>query len=90
VLVLPHHGARQGTSDPLLEAVSPRLALVAAGFQSRVGHPHEDVRERLAKQGIPLRETAVEGAIRVDLLPGEALYSPPGWRLAARRYWHGR
>jgi len=90
VLVLPHHGARQGTSDPLLEAVSPRLALVAAGFQSRFGHPHEDVRERLAKQGIPLRETAVEGAIRVDLLPGEALYSPPGWRLAARRYWHGR
>jgi len=89
VLVLPHHGARQGSSGPFLEAVSPRLALAAAGFQSRFGHPHDEVRERLAERDIPLRETAVEGAIRVDLLPGEDLHSLPGWRDEARRYWHG-
>ncbi|HSP00875.1 MAG TPA: DNA internalization-related competence protein ComEC/Rec2, partial [Thioalkalivibrio sp.] len=90
VLVLPHHGARQGSSDPFLEAVSPRFALVGSGFQSRFGHPHDEVRERLAQRGIPLRETAVEGAIRVDMLPGEDLHSPPGWRLEVRRYWHGQ
>jgi competence protein ComEC len=90
ILVLPHHGARNGSGGAFLDAVSPQLALVGAGFNSRFGHPHEEVRERLAVRGVPLRETALEGAIRVDLLPGEPIRSPPGWRITARRYWHAR
>lgn len=88
VLVLPHHGARDAASDAFLDRVSPTLALVGAGFNSRFGHPDASVRERLDIRGIPLRGTAEEGAIRVDLLPGEPLHSPPGWRITARRYWH--
>ncbi|WP_026289822.1 DNA internalization-related competence protein ComEC/Rec2 [Thioalkalivibrio sulfidiphilus] len=88
VLVLPHHGARDAASDTFLDRVSPTLALVGAGFNNRFGHPDASVRERLDIRGIPLRGTAEEGAIRVDLLPGEPLHSPPGWRITARRYWH--
>lgn len=89
VLVVPHHGASGASGNDFLEAVDPRLALVSAGFGNRFGHPHDDVRRRLARRAVPLRETAAEGAIHVDLLPGKPVHSPPGWRITARRYWHG-
>jgi competence protein ComEC len=88
VLVLPHHGAREAASEAFLDAVRPQLALVSAGFNSRFGHPHDDVLARLGTRRIPLRGTAEEGAIRVDVRPGEPIHSPPGWRITARRYWH--
>ncbi|OOG24531.1 DNA internalization-related competence protein ComEC/Rec2 [Thioalkalivibrio denitrificans] len=89
VLVLPHHGARDAASGAFLDAVAPQMALVGAGFLNRYGHPHPEVIARLEARGVPLRGTAEEGAMRVDLFPGEALQSPPGWRITARRYWHG-
>ncbi|WP_018231305.1 DNA internalization-related competence protein ComEC/Rec2 [Thioalkalivibrio thiocyanodenitrificans] len=89
VLVVPHHGARDAASEAFLDAVSPQLALVSAGFNSHFGHPHAEVRARLDNRGVVLRNTAEEGAIRVDVFPGEPIRSPPGWRITARRYWHG-
>jgi competence protein ComEC len=47
VLKVPHHGSRTSSSEALLHAVSPALAVISAGAVNRFGHPHVDVTDRL-------------------------------------------
>ncbi|THD07888.1 DNA internalization-related competence protein ComEC/Rec2 [Metallibacterium scheffleri] len=67
VLLLAHHGSRFSSTDALLDALRPRLALVSAGYRSSYGHPHPDVLARLRVRGVPLFNTADHGALRVDM-----------------------
>lgn len=66
VLKVGHHGSRHSTSDELLTAARPSLAVVSVG-RNTYGHPHPDALARLAAHGVPVRTTQVEGAIRVPL-----------------------
>ncbi len=61
VLLVGHHGSSTSTSQSWLNHVSPRIAVISAGYASRFGHPHADVLARLHTQGIAVRETALEG-----------------------------
>lgn len=70
VLKLPHHGSRGSSSEPFLDVVAPRLAVVTAGADNVYGFPHAEVLRRLADRGIPLLHTARVGAIRVGSRPG--------------------
>ncbi|MEO6689232.1 MAG: ComEC/Rec2 family competence protein, partial [Dokdonella sp.] len=87
VLVVPHHGSKSSSSTELLAAMKPVFALVSAGWKNRFGHPNPAIVERYAQAGIPLDNTASEGALQVAF-PASA---PP--RIVARervrqhRYW---
>ena len=56
VLVIPHHGSRNGSSFSLLDAAAPTIALVPAAPGNTHGHPHGEVLERLAARGIVVRK----------------------------------
>ena len=47
VLKVAHHGSRTSTTQPFLELVNPRSAVISAGRENRFGHPHGDVMRRL-------------------------------------------
>jgi len=64
VLKVSHHGSKYGTSQELLEAVKPKLAVIGVG-KYQWGHPAEEVIERLAKFKIPVLRTDLEGDIEV-------------------------
>jgi competence protein ComEC len=49
VLKVPHHGSRTSSSEALLRAVTPQVAIVSAGRLNRFGHPHTEVAQRLSK-----------------------------------------
>lgn len=66
VLKVAHHGSRMSSSEALLQTVSPVWAVVSYGADNSYGHPHEEVRERLAEQGVILFETAKSGAVRLE------------------------
>lgn len=55
VLVIPHHGSRNGSSPSLLDAAAPTIALVPAAPGNTHGHPHREVLDRLAARGIVVR-----------------------------------
>ena len=52
VLLVPHHGSRTSSSDALLDAVQPRVAVVQAGYRNRFGHPATGVIQRYEARGI--------------------------------------
>ncbi len=55
VLVVPHHGSRNGGSSYLLDAASPAVALIPASPGNTHGHPHHEVLDRLTARGIVVR-----------------------------------
>ena len=65
VLKAPHHGSRTSSSEGLLAALQPDVAIVSAGRDSRFGHPHPEVVSRYEAQGTRLLETGEAGAISV-------------------------
>lgn len=63
VLKLAHHGSNTSSSDYFLQTTSPDWAVISAEKDSRYGHPHEEVLERLEAQEISYINTADEGTI---------------------------
>ncbi len=86
VLLVPHHGSRTSSSAAFIAAVSPRVALVPAGYRNRFGHPAADVLGRYADAGVPVRRTDLEGALEAHLSARGAQVE--GERDRRRRYWH--
>ena len=87
VLLVPHHGSKTSSSEALLDAVRPRIALVQAGYRNRFGHPAGEVVARYTERGARLVESARCGAAHwVSERPAE-LACERGRRA---RYWHHR
>nr|WP_233341065.1 lamin tail domain-containing protein [Haloprofundus sp. MHR1] len=61
VLQAGHHGSDSSTGDALLDASSPRVAVVSSAYESQYGHPHEETLARLGERSIPTYWTAVHG-----------------------------
>ena len=55
VLVVSHHGSRASTSSRFIKATAPSIALIPAAPGNTHGHPHAEVLERLANNGIIVR-----------------------------------
>ncbi len=65
VLKAPHHGSRTSSSQPLIDALRPTLAVVSAGRHNRFGHPHDEVVQRYRQAGTQVIETGRVGAVTV-------------------------
>lgn len=85
---VPHHGSRSSSGAGFVAAVSPRWALVSSGFRNRFGHPHPDVVARWRSEGADILNTAVDGAILLQVDDTGQLHEPVRWRERERRFWH--
>lgn len=63
VLKLGHHGSKTSSSGVFLDAVQPDFAVVSAELNSRYGHPHAEVVERVEERNIQLVSTAQAGTV---------------------------
>jgi competence protein ComEC len=85
LLLVPHHGSQTSSSDPFLDAVQPRLALVQAGYRNRFGHPAATVLARYRERGIAVVESHRCGAALWSSAHPMTIRCE---RERARRYWH--
>ena len=63
ILVVGHHGSKTSTSQELLDAVKPEIAVVSAGKNNAFGHPTEAVLERLSKMHCTVYRTDRDGTV---------------------------
>lgn len=87
VLQVPHHGSRSSSSADFIAVAKPELAIVSAGWRNRFGHPRPEVMQRYAAAGVPVFNTAVDGAVQIDFPATAPAYVVARWRLLQRRYW---
>jgi competence protein ComEC len=87
VLVVPHHGSRTSSTPAFVDAVAPAVAIIAAGYRNRFGHPRSDVLARYRQAGAARPRTDLGGAISVQLAPGAPL-TVETERIRRRRYWY--
>ena len=68
VLKVGHHGSKTSTIEPFLEAVSPSIAVISAGYENSFGHPHPDVVARLSARHTAILRTDLDGraSVRTD------------------------
>jgi len=63
VMSVPHHGSKTSSTNTFIQAVSPKIALISAGYRSRFGHPKPSVVKRYQEADIELLDTVTNGAI---------------------------
>jgi competence protein ComEC len=86
VLLVPHHGSRTSSTAPFVSAVAPRVAVFAAGYRNRFGHPRPDVVARYRAAGAKIFRTDQLGALTFTFAP-DAPREPVAAREEDRRYW---
>ena len=87
LLLVPHHGSKTSSTPEFLQALSPQLALVQAGYRNRFAHPAPAVLARYEGMHIRVVDSVHCGAAtwRSDA-PQQLLCE----RVQSRRYWHHR
>jgi competence protein ComEC len=73
VLKVPHHGSRTSSSDELLDAVAPSLAVVSLGWRNQFRFPAAEVVARYAARGVRLLRTDRDGAVTVRISTAGAI-----------------
>ena len=66
VLEVSHHGSGDVALERLLERLRPRLAVISVGAHNSYGHPAPATLATLARAGVPVRRTDVEGDIALQ------------------------
>jgi competence protein ComEC len=87
VVIVPHHGSRTSSSDALVGATRPAIAVVPSAWKNRWGFPKPDVVNRWRQSGALVLNTASDGAISMRVCT-DGLGSFERNRQRYRRYWH--
>lgn len=66
ILKVGHHGSKTSTSEELVQAVKPMVALISAGRGNMYGHPNQETLDTLSKYNVPYLVTMNEGSIEYD------------------------
>jgi competence protein ComEC len=82
-LQAPHHGSRTSSSPGLLQAVGAQGVLISRGHGNRFGHPHPQVIARYQGRGMVQYDTALHGALRLNL----GRYAKVSGHRQSRRFW---
>src|SRR6185503_98965 len=67
LLKVAHHGSRTATTQPFLDAVRPKVAVVSSGVGNSYGHPAPSTIERLAASAGRTYRTDTDGTVEVAL-----------------------
>jgi competence protein ComEC len=88
VLLIPHHGSMTSSTAAFLDTVSPRVALINAGYRNRFGHPRDAVLTRYKERKINVLRTDWHGAI--SLSSSDQFTPIKKTRDTRQRYWVDR
>jgi competence protein ComEC len=83
VLKVGHHGSKSGTTQPFLDALKAKDAIISAGKQNIYNHPDSSVIERLKSSGAKVWETDVNDGDDTLMMKADCkspyVFSRPFW-----------
>ena len=85
VLKVAHHGSGTATTETLLAALRPRVAIVSAGRDNPYGHPSGRTLARIAAAGARALRTDRDGSVTVSTNGRDLVVSSTGPRSDTRR-----
>ena len=88
VITMPHHGSKTSSTQPFIEAVSPSLSLISAGYRNRFGHPKQDILDRYQALSVQVLDTINTGEIEVDFPEDSSSIVVRQYRQMQRRFWN--
>lgn len=88
VLIVPHHGSQTSSTPAFIELVSPRYALISAGYRNRFRHPRPDIVKRYQAMGGKVINTAMSGAISIYFDDKSGISVPKSFRNQHHHYWN--
>ena len=89
-LLVPHHGSRTSSTPAFVDAVSPSLAIVSAGWRNRFRQPSPEVEARYRERGAAILRTDLHGALRVRLPASPGSTVEVRSEAESGRYWSDR
>ena len=90
LILAPHHGSRSSSSAELVQNTRPHFVVFATGFANRWGFPSPAVAARWHAAGACLLNTADEGALQFDAIPGHGLRLTRRQRASSPGLWLAR
>lgn len=88
VMTMPHHGSKTSSTDSLIDAVQPELALITTGYRNKFHLPNKQVLKRYESRGIKMIDTMEKGAISIRFENNKKPYERKSYRDVYKRYWH--
>jgi competence protein ComEC len=79
VLKVGHHGSKTSTTQEFLDAASPSIAVISAGFENSFGHPNRDVVARLTARHSAILRTDLDGLVTVRTDGRRLWYDQTAW-----------
>ena len=65
-----HHGSSTSSSQELIDALQPPVAVISCGTDNDYGHPHTEITQRLQDAGAQMWRTDLEGSILFTVKDG--------------------
>ncbi len=80
LLKVGHHGSKYASSEPFLDAVAPKVAVISAGYANSFHLPAPSTVARLQKRGIRVYRTDLDGTVEAACAAdgGWVVYTPWG------------
>ena len=86
IVVAAHHGSKTSSSIELVKHLNADHVIFSAGYKNRYGHPAQKVVSRFKNQGAKIWNTALDGAITVEVgndgllkVSAERIKNPKPW-----------
>jgi competence protein ComEC len=84
VLKVGHHGSRTSSTQAFLNAVSPSVALISAGYENSFGHPNPDVLGRLSARHAAVLRTDLDGLVTASTDGRSVFFNLQTWKESAQ------
>lgn len=76
LIKIGHHGSYTSTSESLINAMDPSIALISCGYNNDYGYPHEETMETLNNHDMTIYRTDLNGDIHCILDGSTTVCSP--------------
>ncbi len=86
ILIVPHHGSKNSSTDKFIKTTHPKVALFSSGYRNGFNHPHPDAVQRYQKYNINLLNTSETGAIQFKVTE-KGVAEPILAKQVRKHYW---